>query len=215
MHTAHTLLCTSVIQLWSHVHRKEFHAEVDTDNLTESFNHALRSRYLHLQQDKTVSAFVKVLVDIVFTEQEREYVVATTQQTTCYRLPRYSLPEYLQNRPRQVQAACLLNMERANEMSKNDITEVEEGTYNVKGPGSKEYTVSVSNGHCSCYEFVTKQYPCKHMFAVFAHTQWSWSSLPHSLTESEYMTLDTSAVYTSTIDARSTPDASEVDISSG
>lgn len=177
------------------MYRKQFHAETDTDNITESFNHALRSRYLHLQQDKTVSALVKVLVDVVFKEQEREYVIAITQQTASYRIPRYDVPEYLRNRPRPVQAACLLNMERAKEINREDVTEVEEGVFKVKMPNAKTYTVKIQDGQCSCHEFTTKRHPCKHMFAVFTYfTDWSWKSLPRSLTESEYLTLDTCAL---------------------
>ena len=173
--------------------RKQFHAEIDTDNITESFNHTLRTRYLPLQQDKTVSAFAKVLIDIVFEEQQREYVIATAHQSTSYRLPRYHLPENLKNRPRSVQATILLNMERADEITRENITEIKEGTYCVRHANSKEYTVNIPDGQCSCHQFITTHHPCKHMFAIFKYfTQWSWSSLPHSLTESEYLTLDNS-----------------------
>ena len=179
--------------------RKQFHAEIDTDNITESFNHTLRTRYLPLQQDKTVSAFVKVLTEIVFEEQEREYVKATAQQSTSYRRPRYHLPENLQNRPRSVQAAILLNMERANEINRENITEIHEGKYCIQNANSKEYTVNIPEGHCSCHQFLTTHHPCKHMFAIFNYfTQWSWGSLPPSLTESEYLTLDHTALETET-----------------
>jgi len=73
------ILCPT--QLWAHTYRQNFHAEVNTDNLTEAFNHALRSRYLHLRQDSTVSDLVDLLLKIVFPEQEREYAIAVTQQT--------------------------------------------------------------------------------------------------------------------------------------
>ena len=136
------------LKLWSHVYRKQFHAEVDTDNLTEAFNHALRCRYLHLQQDKTVSAFVRVVIDIVFSEHEREYIIATTQQRYTYRIPRYPLPAYLKNRPHSVQAACLLNIEKAKDIKIEDISEIQSGEYKVCATTahSKDYTVNILEG---------------------------------------------------------------------
>ena len=182
--------------------RTKFHAEIDTDNLTESFNHTLRTRYLHLQQDKTVAAFVKLLVDVVFTEHEREYAIATAQQTDSYRLPRYNLPKYLQNRPRPVQAACLLNLERGKEIDREDITEIQDGEFVVKMPLAKKCTVNIPDGKCSCYQFINKRHPCKHMFAVFSHfPQWSWASLPTSLTNSEYLTLDSVMLNSATLNS--------------
>ena len=56
------------MQLWAHYHRQVFHGQVDTNNITESFNNVLRQRYLPLRHDTTIFALVQVLVEIVFPE---------------------------------------------------------------------------------------------------------------------------------------------------
>ena len=88
-------------------------------------------------------------------------------------------------------------MERADEIIRENITEINEGIYCIRNSDSKEYTVNIPEGHCSCHQFLTTHHPCKHMFAIFNYfSQWSWSSLPPSLTESEYLTLDHTALET-------------------
>lgn len=57
-----------IMQLWAHYHRQVFHGQVDTNNITESFNNVLRQRYLPLRHDTTIFALVQVLVEIVFPE---------------------------------------------------------------------------------------------------------------------------------------------------
>ena len=104
--------------MWSHIFRQQFHAGIDTDNFTESFNNVFRTRYQRLRYDTTIHSLVKLLVDVVFPEQEREYNIKTAMLTTHYRQPRHQLPEFLLGRPRQVQATCIGNMEKAKKNQK-------------------------------------------------------------------------------------------------
>ena len=86
------LVCRGIImlsyflhaQLWAHAHRQVFHCGVDTNNITESFNHVLRQRYLPLRHDTTIFALVQILVEVVFPEQEIRYIQATIKQTAAY-----------------------------------------------------------------------------------------------------------------------------------
>ena len=191
------------MQLWAHAYRQKFHNRVDTNNITESFNNVLRKRYLPLRHDTTIFALVQVLVEVVFPEQETRYIQAIVKLTKQYRVPRYSLPMWLQGRPHSIQGICLLNIERGKAISKSQITETEtNGNFclqaSAKAAGDTEdgkWIVSIPNGHCSCPSFVSSHVPCKHMFAVIHHyPTWTWESLPLELTNSPHMVLDASAI---------------------
>jgi len=98
---------------------------VDTNNITESFNNVLRKRYLPLRHDTTIFAFVQILVEVAFPEQETRYIQTTVKQTNAYRKPRYTLPHFLNDRPHTVQSICLMNIDRATSVPRNFIEESE------------------------------------------------------------------------------------------
>ena len=138
------------------------------------------TRYKRLCYDTTIHSLVKLLV---FTEQEREYNIKTGMLITHYRQPRHQLPEFLLGRPRLVQATCIKNrrMQR-----KSKITSMEtDGCYEIKSNSG-----DICNGVCTCESFTLQQIPCKHMFAVFSQSNWSWNDLPKSLTNSVNLTLE-------------------------
>ena len=109
--------------------------------------------------------------------------------TTHYRQPRHQLPEFLLGRPRQVQATCIGNMEKAKKI-KNDsiISMATDDCYEIKSKSGGTHTVDICNGVCTCKSFTLQQIPCKHMFVVLSQSNWSWNDLPKSLTNSVNLT---------------------------
>ena len=109
------------------------------------------------------------------------------------------MPSYLQNRPHSVQGMCLLNLERSKSIpidkilkkSENGLFYVQKGSKN----GDDKYTVSITEGSCSCPSFQTSKIPCKHMFAIIFqhHKEWQWSTLPEELSNAPHMILDMSS----------------------
>ena len=95
---------------------------MDTNIITESFNHVLRQRYLPLRHDTTIFALVQIVTEVAFPEQETKYNLSISQ-TQFYRKPRYQVPSYLEGRPYQVQSLCMLNMERAKSIPYLKLTE--------------------------------------------------------------------------------------------
>ena len=182
-------------------YRQSFHAEIDTDNLTEAFNHTLRSQYLQLRQDTSVTDLCEVLLNIVFPEQQKEYTIAVTQQTEGYRKPWYEIPGYLIDCPRNVQSACFANISKAKQFASSDITTDGNGVFTLKST-DKSYLVDIPGGCCECSYFIKTKIPCKHLFAIFALfcDQWSWYDLPCQLTDSTYMTLETSLLEQTLVD---------------
>ena len=173
------------------MYRQCFHANIDTNNFTEGFNSSLR-KYLLLRHDKSVHSLVKILLSVVFPEQEREYLELNIRQSEQYRKPINStVPPYLLNRPQEVRAACLKNTEKAKLIESSRLKEFsnQPGTYTVTTSGGS-YESSISAGKCSCPYFQKQKIPCKYMFAIFMHTKREWDDLPKKLTQAPYMTLD-------------------------
>ena len=127
--------------------------------------------------DTTIHSLVKLLVDVVFPEQEQEYNIKTAMLTTHYRQPRHQLPEFLPGRPCLVQATCIGNIDSI-------IFMETDGCYGMISNSGGTHTVDICNGVCTCKSFTLQQIPCKHMFAVFSQSNWSWNDLPKSLTNS-------------------------------
>ena len=140
---------------------------MDTNNITESFNNVLRQRYLPLQHDTTVFAFVQVLTEVAFPEQESKYFQTLIQQTHAYRKPHYDIPSFLEGRPHKVQSVCMLNMERAKSISKTDLKEIQRGIFDIKSKDNNLWKTDLTNVTCTCPAFVLTNIPCKHFFAVF------------------------------------------------
>ena len=182
------------MQLWAHAYRQSFHADINTNNITESINNVMRSCYLKVWPDASVLSLTEVLLEVAFPEMEKKYIQATVKQMETYRKSRYPLPYFLLNRPRTVQGECLANQEKAKAITNSMVCSTQqEGVFQVHGKNSPEpgYQVNISLGQCSCVYFTLKKIPCKHMFAVFDHYPlWTWHHLPASLTESPYMKLD-------------------------
>ena len=108
-----TELCPSYIymQLWAHAYRQVFHSDINTTNITESINNAMRSRYLKIRPDALAFSLTEALVEVAFPEMEKRHIQATVKQMESYRKSRYPIPEYLLNRPCTVHGECLINQE--------------------------------------------------------------------------------------------------------
>ena len=159
----------------------------------ESFNNVLKNHYLTLRHDKSIFSLTKILLHCIFPDQEREYAVLTAKQSSLHRVPRKDIPEFLKNRPFNVQTSCIANMERSKKVPADSISEIhaKDGIYEVKSSsGNSVYDVNITDGTCSCPYFLKQNLPCKHIFSIFEHTDWSWKNLPISLTESPHMILE-------------------------
>ena len=167
------------------MYRQQFHYSVDANNYSESFHSVLKKHYFTLRHDKSVFFLVKLLLECIFPDQERDYVMMTAKQTTPFQVPRSHLPAYLNNRPQSIINACLLSIEKAAGIDLSSIAEEDavNGSYKVTSKTST-YMVKIKGGTCLCPYFLQRQIPCKHMFSIFKNFQWTWKDLPCSLIES-------------------------------
>ena len=90
-----------------------------------------------------------------------------------YRKYSNDVPEYLRNRPRELVRHCLRKISLANSADLSAISIVKNGVFSVKSfenNESKRYMVSfgddVNMPKCTCLDWESSCYPCKHFFAV-------------------------------------------------
>jgi len=125
-----------------------------------------------------------------FPDQKREYAVLTAKQSSLHRVPRNDISEFLTSHPFDVQTSCIANMERSKKVPADSISAIciKDRIFRVKSSsGSSVYDVNITG---SCPYFLKQNLPCKHMFSIFEHTDWSWQNLPLSLTENPHMVLE-------------------------
>ena len=108
------------------------------------------------------------------------------------------VPEYLRNRPRELVKHCVKKISFANSADLSAISIVKNGVFSVKSfenNESKRYMVSfgddVNMPKCTCLDWESSCYPCKHFFAVFRKFHaWQWDALSPMYINSPFLTLD-------------------------
>ena len=148
----------------------------------------MKNHYFILHNDKSVFSLIKLLLQHVFPEQEKEL---SARQARAHRLPREPLPSFLHNRPKPVISACLSSIEKAKAIDISTITEVDKvnGIYQIRSKNG-EYSIDIKGGNCTCPYYTLRQIPCKHMFCIFQNFCWTWNDLPPSCIQCPHMTLD-------------------------
>ena len=102
------------------------------------------------------------------------YTDANFKMNVRYRKYSSDVTEYLRNQPRELVKHCLKKISLANSADLSAISIVKNGVFSVKSfenNESKRYMVSfgddVNMPKCTCLDWESSWYPCKHLFAVF------------------------------------------------
>jgi len=150
-----------------------------------SFNNFLNNHYLILRQ---FFHWLKYCYIAFFlTKRERESMLFSQPNN---QITKNDIVKFLTNRPFDVQSSCIANMKRSKKVPADSISVVDskDGVYRVKSSTrSSVYDVNITS-NCSCPYFFQHNIPCKHMFSIFAHTEWSWNNLPYR--KPSYMVLE-------------------------
>lgn len=93
-------------------------------------------------------------------------------------------------------------MELADTISANEVLSLGNRTYKVESqsdPGQRTgYQVTMDNGNgmpsCGCHAWMWTLLPCKHIFAVIQHTEFSWEDLPPEYLSSPYFNVDSHVI---------------------
>ncbi|XP_071850934.1 uncharacterized protein [Apostichopus japonicus] len=107
------------------------------------------------------------------------------------------VPAFLHDRPRAFVKHCLTKISAAAHYKSKDVQKVGENIFQVKSENSLQwYEVflgdSKSFPKCQCAAFMENLMPCKHLFAIFAHSDATWNSLSPLYENSAYFNLDLS-----------------------
>ena len=125
----------------------------------------------------------------------QKYIFHNYKLSEEYRSYSKDIPEYLKGRPKSVIFHCLERKAKCHKFTKDDITKVADGVFEVLKSGGGKHTVTFSTPECTCKDWVRHHIPCKHFFAVFEHfPDWDWSKLPHDFQGSCYLSADISSV---------------------
>ena len=151
----------------------------------------------------TLSAIATLLVEHFLPECRKTYLFNNYRQSNVYRTYKDIVPEYLQDRPRNVILHCLDRQATSMKYDEHNIVDVDpnSGEFKVTKDSKKERTVTFGHGSidsmpsCSCLDWKKFHLPCKHFFAIFRLRQsWTWKKLPKAYLESPYLTLDNKAL---------------------
>ena len=173
---------------------------MDTNNGVEAQNKVLKYKYLPKRKTNiTLSYITSLLVDEVLPDMYQKYLFENYQMSSNYRTYKNIVPEFLQDRPRNLILHCLERKQKSRKFCESDIqcTDEKSGMFNVMGTTTYHIDFGVKSGKpsCTCKDWTRFNIPCKHFFAVFNHsTSWKWTSLPQCYLNSEYLSLDTKAL---------------------
>lgn len=162
-----------------------------TNNGVETINKNLKAFYLKISGTGTVSSLIETIVTEFIPEKIQDYERLNYMYSTNYKGYNRDVPVFLQNRPREVVLHCLKSISSATHFHAQAIEDRGDGTCLVRSEQSLDiYNVNLRGPSCECGAFQHSFLPCKHMFAVFNFTNYSWQSLPSTYRESPYLTLD-------------------------
>ena len=198
----HTVMSLPLKQRWARAYKDdEFHAAVDTNNVTEAQNKVLKYKYMPKQRASTLSALVSLLVERFLPEAQQSYVLPNLKTAEWYRRYNDFVPHFLRGRPRSVILHCLDRQSRSNKYHDEDLIDGEkEGVFIIQRKDGAQYMVDFGRNSqeqmpsCSCKDWTRWHIPCKHFFAVFRLRQaWCWDALPQTYRDSAYLSTDKDA----------------------
>ena len=186
-------------QKWTAIHAKGmgFDRIVNTTNGVESLHHSLKEFHLRKKGVGTVSSLVEVIVTSFIPSLIDTYKMNNYRASSQYRSYNQLLPKFMHDRPRPLVEHLVKRQQRSQDYERSDVIRPPNptGAFAVKSQTQDQFYI-VSFGspsqmpECSCYDFFHHFLPCKHFFAVFHHSQFSWFDLPPQYLESPYLTLD-------------------------
>lgn len=186
-----------VLQRWCVSYFKPgFHIGVTTNNGVEALNNSLKQFYLKLTGSGTLASLVDTLVHEFVPDHIMTYTRLNYMYSSQYKRYNEEVPAYLHNMPRTVVKHCLLKIAASSAFQKEDIEILSGGLFSVKSETSPTLRYAVDLGaldrspSCSCPSFTPSYLPCKHIFAVFEHTEYTWGDLSTLYRSSPYMNLD-------------------------
>lgn len=194
------------MKMWCNCYRQFYHKNIDTTNISESWNNKLKRLLSKTNPNKLVCSVFKTIVEDLLWVEKYQTRSKRYKQSNLWRAPSIDFYPDLQqieyeNRPKRVISEIrsnklksqIIEYEQIHNCSNTTdiIYEVSRTTHNKL----KTHTVNITNGYCNCHYFIHNQIPCIDMFAIFRHINHiNFSNLPQQLLYAENMIINTSNI---------------------
>lgn len=190
----------NICQRWCRAYAPyDFNFTTRTNNGIEVLYNSLKRFHLSLTGSTTISSLVETLVKNFVPDLLLMYSQHNYQSSSQFKAYNPTVPEYLHNRPKTFITACLKTALAASHHGDWDIHVFGNGQFEVKSEKKSE-RCNVYLGDeerypfCDCAYFSSNFMPCKHMFAIFNHTDYTWESFPTFYRNHALFTLDTGCI---------------------
>ena len=99
------------------------------------------------------------------------YTKLNVQSSSTVRKYSSCIPTYLHNRPRKMVKHCMQRLAQAEQSDPSWVRSTNNKTlFHVKSERSaEEYLVDIERPGCTCLDWISNLYPCKHIFMVMKH----------------------------------------------
>ncbi|XP_065651150.1 uncharacterized protein LOC136079345 [Hydra vulgaris] len=169
----------------------------NTNNGVERQNESFKYCYLKKYSNSSLTGMLTLLIEEFFTDKLESYTDANFKMDARYRRYGCWVSKYLFNRPRSLVKHCLLRKSTADYMDLNTVVMMKHGIFTVSSTidSSTKYFVHFGDENimpkCTCYDWISTGYPCKHFFAIFKkYPAWSWNTLSKLYVNSPFLNLD-------------------------
>ena len=157
---------------------------ISTNNGVESLNKILKHMYLKYFCDRSVTGLVTMILNQFLPERYKVYVKENHKMSSQIYAYNEAIPSFLHNRPTKFVKHVLQRLSQSATIPRDSIEFIDEkdGKFAINSmtPGINErYNINLQNPSCNCFDFLRSTWPCKHILAVFNHSNlWSWEDLP-------------------------------------
>nr|XP_047145394.1 uncharacterized protein LOC105848782 isoform X2 [Hydra vulgaris] len=169
----------------------------NTNNGVERQNKSFKYTYLQRHKNSSLTGMLTLLIDDFFIDKLDSYTDSNFKMDARYRRYARWVPSYLYNRPHSFVKHCLIKKSNVENLDLSGVIMIKHGVFAVLSstkPATK-YFVSfgdeITMPKCTCLNWISTAYPCKHFFLVFRkYPAWSWSALSSLYLRSPFLNLD-------------------------
>lgn len=145
---------------WVIALRQRPHLQIDTNNILEAFHKKLKHYWLDGKRNRRVDTLIYYLHDEVEPDLKRDSIGAIANVGRMN-------PHHRDNREREI---------RGDDYMMDNLHKISDTCFSVHSDTSEiQYIVQstcknpcdLSNFECTCKDFLDRQLPCKHIFAIF------------------------------------------------
>ncbi|XP_047141532.2 uncharacterized protein LOC105847166 isoform X1 [Hydra vulgaris] len=191
------------IERWAYFYRKDrLMVSINTNNGVERQNKTFKHTHLKKHQNSSLSSMLTILIEEHFPDIYNRYCEINTRSSGNYRQYSSYLPSFLHDRPRHFVKHCLQKMSLAQHIDLSGVLVSEPGKFLCASSTNSREFYSIFFGdsdnmpNCTCQDWITTGYLCKHFFAVFnKYPSWNWYTLSNVYINSPFLNLGKEIVF--------------------